>query len=242
MSIEYQPLTREGLGVQIADAIREAIVEGRLMVDERLPGETELAERFGVSRATVREALKRLAAQNLIRTRRGPAGGAFVNRLSRDEAQETIVTVSRLMIGMNEIDFESAAEARFALEAACLPLAAERREDAHLAAMRAEVAAQRDPEIDDEAFCASDVRFHCAVAEAAGNPMLAMQICGAVEAMQPLMNMLTYRLRDRKAVAALHEGMADALEARDAAAARGRLDELAAYAATLAAARRARAG
>ena len=238
MSIEYSAISREGLSAQIADAIREAIVSGRLMAEDRLPGETELAERFGVSRATVREALKRLAAQNLIRTRRGPAGGAFVNRLSRDEAQETLVTVSRLMIGMNDIDFETAAEARFALEAACLPFAAKRRKAGHLEAMRAEVAAQRDPRISDEAFCDSDVRFHCAVADATGNPMLAMQCAGAVEAMQPLMNMLTYRLRDRREVADLHEALATALEARDARQARARLDALAAYAGALAAQRR----
>ena len=52
---------------QIATAIRESIVSGVLAVDERLPNEAELAAQFGVSRPTVREALKRLAANNLIR-------------------------------------------------------------------------------------------------------------------------------------------------------------------------------
>ena len=54
-----------------------------------LPSETELCEHFNVSRSTVREALKRLAAQNLIRTQRGATGGAFVNRLSYDQARAT---------------------------------------------------------------------------------------------------------------------------------------------------------
>ncbi|MEO1459612.1 MAG: winged helix-turn-helix domain-containing protein, partial [Pseudomonadota bacterium] len=81
MSIEYARISRDDLPSQIAEAIREAILSGGLMVDERLPSELELAARFDVSRATVREALKRLAAQRLIRTRRGPTGGAFVNRL-----------------------------------------------------------------------------------------------------------------------------------------------------------------
>ncbi|MEO0823060.1 MAG: winged helix-turn-helix domain-containing protein, partial [Pseudomonadota bacterium] len=88
MSIEYARISRDDLPSQIAEAIREAILSGGLMVDERLPSELELAARFDVSRATVREALKRLAAQRLIRTRRGPTGGAFVNRLSRADAQE----------------------------------------------------------------------------------------------------------------------------------------------------------
>ena len=60
---------------QIADAIRSAILQGKLVVDEQLPSEHELAKRYGVSRPTVREALKRLAAQNLVRTRPGSGGG-----------------------------------------------------------------------------------------------------------------------------------------------------------------------
>ena len=59
------------LSAQIATAIRDAIVEGRMITGERLPSEAELAEQFNVSRPTVREALKRLAAQSLIRTQRG---------------------------------------------------------------------------------------------------------------------------------------------------------------------------
>ena len=48
------------LSAQIADAIRTAIVDGRLLVGDRLPSEAELADQHGVSRATVREALKEL--------------------------------------------------------------------------------------------------------------------------------------------------------------------------------------
>ena len=68
---ESQP--QPSAGHQIAESIRALILGGKLVVDQRLPGEQELAARFGVSRPTVREALKRLAAQNLIRTRRGAA-------------------------------------------------------------------------------------------------------------------------------------------------------------------------
>lgn len=216
MAINYGAVTRQALSTQIADAIRAAIIDGRLLVDERLPSEAELAERFAVSRPTVREALKRLAAQNLIRTERGAAGGAFVNRISWSEAQAALVTTTRLLIGMNRIDLDSALEARQALVTACLPLAAARRTEAQLAAMREEISLQHAPDLDDAAFCDSDVRFHRAIAEAAGNPVLSYQMAGIVEAMLPLMNMITYRARDRKRVAGLHETIAAALEARDA--------------------------
>ena len=85
------------LSAQIASAIREAIISGRLIVDERLPSEAELAENFAVSRPTVREALKRLAAQSLIRTQRGATGGAFVNRISYEAAQTQQITTSTLL-------------------------------------------------------------------------------------------------------------------------------------------------
>ena len=114
------------LSIQIADAIRQGIIDGDLIFDARLPSETELSETFGVSRPTVREALKRLAAQNLIRTQRGATGGAFVNRLTFEEAYDQQSTTSTLLLSMNDVDFDTACEARFALERACAPLAAKR--------------------------------------------------------------------------------------------------------------------
>ncbi|WP_233252420.1 FadR/GntR family transcriptional regulator [Maritimibacter sp. 55A14] len=243
--MEYRLKEDGDLSVQIAGAIRDAIVAGRLIVDERLPSEAELAEQFDVSRPTVREALKRLAAQNLIRTRRGASGGAFVNRLRFEDAHGQQITTSTLLLSMNAVDFETACEARYALERACVPLAAARRGPDHLATMRAEIHRQGQPGLSDESFCASDVAFHRALVDAAGNPVLSYQLAGAVEAMQPLMNMITFSARSRARILALHGAIADALEARDAARAEAELAALAAYTIELAddvrARRRARA-
>ncbi len=219
MSINYATVTRTGVARQIAEAIREAILEGRLTSDERLPGEQDLADRFQVSRPTVREALKILGAQNLIRTQRGPTGGSFVNRIGWGEAHDQLVTTATLLVSMNPIDPREVAEARFTLQAACAPLAAERRTGEDLAKMRAEIAAQRDPGITDEEFCATDVRFHRAFVDAAGNQLLSFQLAGVIEAMQPLLNMITWRQRDRREIAETHAAIADAIEARDSAAA-----------------------
>ncbi|WP_415714974.1 FadR/GntR family transcriptional regulator [Roseibium sp.] len=238
MAIEFNTIQKEGLSVQIANAIRDAILEGRLASEERLPSEAELSERFGVSRSTVREALKRLAAQNLIRSERGSSGGAFVNRLTWAEAQDNLVTTTRLLIGMNDIPFEDAIEARFALETSALPLAVINRTEAHLKALRSEIARQRDPLTSDEEFCASDVSFHSATADATGNPLLAFQLSAAFEAMQPLMNMLVYRLRDRERIADIHEALASSLEKQDSAAVLAHLDDLSSYTRELAAQRR----
>ena len=211
-------MTQLDLPAQIAGAIRDSIVEGRLIVNERLPSEAELAEKFEVSRPTVREALKRLAAQSLIRTQRGATGGAFVAKLSFEAAQEQQITTSTLLISMNDVHFETACEARFTLERACAPLAAERRTEKQIERLRAEITHQGSAGLSDEAFCASDVAFHRTLVDAAANPILSYQLAGAVEAMQPLMNMITFSARDRARILDLHSEIADALTEQDGAA------------------------
>ncbi|NOE17208.1 GntR family transcriptional regulator [Ruegeria atlantica] len=210
------PRKTADLSAQIAQAIRDAIVSGELIVDARLPSEAELSDQFQVSRPTVREALKRLAAQSLIRTQRGASGGAFVNRLSFEDAYSQQVTTSTLLLSMNAVSFDTACEARYALERACAPLSAQRRTADHLATMRAEIFRQSQPGLTDEAFCASDVTFHRALVDGAGNPVLSYQLAGAVEAMQPLMNMITFTARSREEIIRLHSRIVDALEAKDA--------------------------
>ena len=222
------------LSAQIAKAIRDAIMSGDLLVGERLPSEAELAEQFDVSRPTVREALKRLGAQSLIRTQRGATGGAFVNRLRFEDAYGQQITTSTLLLSMNDVSFSTACEARYALERSVGELAAQRRTADHLATMRAEAHRQSQPGLTDEAFCASDVAFHRALVDAAGNPVISYQLAGAVEAMQPLMNMITFSARSRETIVGMHSQIADALEAQDGASVDTHLGALADYTLTLA--------
>ena len=213
--MKIDPKSSADLSAQIATAIRDEIIAGRLIVDARLPSEAELAEQFDVSRPTVREALKRLAAQSLIRTQRGATGGAFVNRISFPMAYAQQITTSTLLLSMNDVSFETACEARFALERSCATLSAQRCSADNLAAMRAEIHRQSQPGLTDEAFCASDVAFHRALVDGADNPVLSYQLAGAVEAMQPLMNMITFSARDRARIVTLHTRIASAVEAQD---------------------------
>ncbi|WP_170760535.1 FadR/GntR family transcriptional regulator [Ruegeria lacuscaerulensis] len=232
--MKISPQKPADLSAQIAQAIRDAIISGKLIVDERLPSEAELSDQFGVSRPTVREALKRLAAQSLIRTQRGASGGAFVNRLSFEDAYSQQITTSTLLLSMNAVSFDTACEARFALERACAALSAKRRTADQLATMRAEIHRQAQPGLTDEAFCASDVAFHRALVDGAGNPVLSYQLAGAVEAMQPLMNMITFTARSREEIIGLHNQIADALEARDTVKVDANLAELENYTRNLA--------
>ncbi|MBT8415071.1 MAG: GntR family transcriptional regulator [Boseongicola sp.] len=224
--MKIDPDSNAALSAQIAKAIRDAIISGALIVDERLPSEAELAEHFDVSRPTIREALKRLAAQSLIRTQRGAFGGAFVRHLSYEDAREQLVTTSTLLLSMNDISFDTACEARFALERACAPMTAARREPAQLAIMRREIKRQSEADLTDEAFCASDVAFHRALVDGARNPVLSYQLSGSIEAMQPLMNMITFTARSRAEIVEIHTNILDAIVARDSELAIAILEQL----------------
>ena len=65
------PVVKSSISRQIAEQLGLAIVGGRSKIGDRLPIKDELAQGYGVSRSSVREALKRLSAQNLVRTRPG---------------------------------------------------------------------------------------------------------------------------------------------------------------------------
>ena len=225
MAIKFEPLVTESLAKQIAENIREAIINGSLKVDERLPTEEELAARFEVSRPTIREALKRLAAQHLIRSRRGPTGGTFVNRPSQDEVRLNLTNAMTLLVGMGEFNLTDIAETRQGLETLCCRLAAERRSDAQLAAMAAELDIQRDPKLSDVDFCASDVRFHRVLADATDNSLLKFIMLTVIDALQPVANMVVYQFRERQRLVSQHENILAALQARDADSAIAALNE-----------------
>lgn len=226
MPLEFDDVVRTGLARQVADRIRSAIMDGRLKVDERLPTEEDLARSFGVSRPTVREALKRLAAQNLIRSQRGPAGGTFVRRPDPAGLSSTITGAATLLVGMGAFDIDEIVSARLETEAICCRLACERRSDTDLDALRAEIAIQRDLATSDEEFCASDVRFHRALVEAAGNGPLALMMYAVVEAFVPITNLVVSHVRQRGTVADFHAALADTIERRDAAGAVATLEAL----------------
>lgn len=78
---------RRSRPVQVADAIKNWVVEQRLQKGDRLPGEAEMIERFAMSKGTIREAMRILEAQGLVETRTGPGGGGFVGQVSAERAR-----------------------------------------------------------------------------------------------------------------------------------------------------------
>ena len=94
----------------------ELIMTGELSQGERLPNEALLAREFGVSRATIREALRVLAAQSLIRTAKGAGGGSYVTLPSVDHISAFLSANINLLTGNRDLTLEELVEARMLLE------------------------------------------------------------------------------------------------------------------------------
>jgi len=216
MAIDFKPLQTKSLASQIADRIRQSIVEGQLGADDRLPGEEQLAKQFNVSRPTIREALKRLAAQHLIRSRRGPTGGTFVNRPSEQQLRDSLTGAAIVAVSMGEFAPQEIGEARRELELLCCRLAAQNRTPTDLQAMAAEIETQSSAALSDEDFCASDVRFHRALVDATGNKVLQLVMYPVIEALQPVVNLVIFRFRERGQVIEYHRRILTALESGNA--------------------------
>ncbi|GGQ39555.1 FadR/GntR family transcriptional regulator [Couchioplanes azureus] len=153
----------------LADELREEITSGRLQPGERLPPEPELCVRSGVSRSTVREALRLLASQHLIVTTRGVTGGSFVAHPDALQLSEALSTGLTLLANSAEVGLADLLELRRAVEIPAAGLAAERRSDAHLVELRG---AMFDPDLDElDTMMAAHTAFHSAIASATCNPL-----------------------------------------------------------------------
>ncbi len=222
-------IVKTSISRQIAEQLRNAIVNGQFKIGDRLPTEDELAQRYGVSRPSVREALKRLAAQNLVRARRGPTGGNFVVQPSYEELAESLSGAATLLVGMGALGIEEIIQARRVLQGSCLQQAVDNVSDQHLTNIEAALMRQQDPNISDEDFCQADVAFHRALVDATDNGMLRFVMYTVIEALIPVTNMVVTVVRERSDIVSLHRQMLDHLNQGNAAALSSTMDELLDY-------------
>jgi DNA-binding FadR family transcriptional regulator len=215
---------------QIAAQLREALVSGSLRPGDRLEPEPELALKFGVSRATVREAIKMLRTQGMLRTARGAKGGHFVVTPRTHDLAESVGETFGLWFEAGDVSVAEVDEARALVEQACVRLAAERRTPEDIHAMRSILDAQSDAQISLAAFLEYDTRFHSAIAQAARNRLLELPMT-AIHLVRPRTNVLLRR-HDRPAVMAQHRAILEAIERGDPEAAEKALDTHIGYLAT----------
>ncbi|MHA6800263.1 FadR/GntR family transcriptional regulator [Bounagaea algeriensis] len=184
---------RDGLRVQriqaayrqVADQLKSQIISGALASGTRLPSESELASMFGVSRSTVREALRLLASQNLIDTTRGVNGGSFVAVPNTSAVADDLGGTLGLLVNSENLTVAHLLEARLILEPVAARLAAEHGDKTTLAELRQTL--QSTPDRDPSRGFEVRWDFHSTLVAATANPLLRM-MC------QPINEVLHSRL------------------------------------------------
>jgi GntR family transcriptional repressor for pyruvate dehydrogenase complex len=158
---------------QVAAMLIDQIVQGEHANGDRLPSETELANQFGVSRTTVREALRLLTARGLIRTAKGMRGGSYIQVPTVQHIAASLRTSLNVLSAAEHLSVEELLEARELLEVPAARLAAARRDEPHLLRLKESIK-PRGSEPDANVEFAHNADFHGIVLSACGNTLLAI--------------------------------------------------------------------
>lgn len=155
---------------QVAEQLRDRIVDGELSPGTRLPSESELARMFGASRSTIREALRQLASQDLITTTRGVTGGSFVSSPDAAGVAENLSGSLGLLVNSASLNVTNLLEARLILEPVAARLAAERADDEAIG--RLAQLTTTTHEMPPARGFVVHWDFHTSLVAATGNPLL----------------------------------------------------------------------
>src|SRR6184192_1644283 len=212
----FAPVSVARASSAIAEQIRGAILTGKVKAGDRLSPERELAEQFGVSRVTVRDALRSLGAMGLIAVKVGARGGAFVTAPTGSKVAQTMSD----MMMMSATTPEDIVEARLIVELGTVTLACARAGDEDIAQLRELCERGR------EALAAGNYArelswdFHAKLGQSAHNGAVG----GLTQSFRSTLSMHPLRVREGSRAHELtveeHMRIVEALENRDGNAAR----------------------
>lgn len=214
----FSPVSVGRISEVIVEQMRLLIREGKLVPGDRLPSERSLCGRFGVSRVTVREALRVLEAGGLVEIRVGARGGAFVTKPSSERVG---VGLAELMT-LTPMTASDVTEARMVFELGILPLVVERATEEDIADLRVLVEQGLSALENGSYTMAMSAAFHVRVASSTHNPAIEMLV-------QSFHGPLLMSLQQAQVAAPLmgprgaheHFQLVEAIEQRDVERARG---------------------
>src|SRR3954452_4916904 len=169
----------------IAREIRLYVERKGLKPGDRIGTENELAREFGVSRPTLREALRLLAGSHLIQVNQGRAGGIFVSSTANESMGRNLSQAIATMLATESVSLHELLEARIYLEVPLAGLAAENADEGTFAEMESAIAAAEGHAPASDEFRMADTRFHKAIADAAGNDLMVAFTSWILEVLQP---------------------------------------------------------
>jgi GntR family transcriptional regulator, transcriptional repressor for pyruvate dehydrogenase complex len=203
----------------VVQHVRGLIERGELRPGDRLPAERELAVQLGVSRPSVRAGLRSLAAIGVLQTRHG--AGTFITDGPPTLGSEPL----SFLAALHGFTRDEMFEARRALEVDVAGLAAERATDEQIATIAEEVTGMFASLDDGQSFLIHDIRFHRAVAQASGNPILASLVEMVSALFYEQRRKTAQHGRDLKESAHLHRAIYHAVRAHDPKRARAAMSE-----------------
>jgi GntR family transcriptional regulator, transcriptional repressor for pyruvate dehydrogenase complex len=208
----FERTTKRRAYEDVVDQIERAILTGEMRETDRLPSERELIGQFGVSRATIREALRVLQSRGFIDVRHGDPSGAVI----RANPGASVAALLNSLFRADRLTLADVIQFRILVESAAAALAA--KSSAKLiAAIRKAYSDMKKTKTWDEQVKA-DVLFHRRVAEASKNPLFVL-VVEALHQFQPVATWLSKRTLDaaRAQTLEVHGMILDAIEAGNAA-------------------------
>jgi GntR family transcriptional regulator, transcriptional repressor for pyruvate dehydrogenase complex len=204
----FQPVRTRRSFEEALDQIAERITTGELQVGDRLPPEREIAAAMGISRPTLREALKLLTAAGVIEVR-SRSGGMIV----RNDLIPVDVIADRRQLVLEEAG--GVLEVRRVLECAIARIAVAEADDEDLAALERTIELQRAAGDDARRQLQLDERFHLTLARSTGNPMFSELVRTTLRRLTVVRDMTPRRPGDREREIGIHERTLAALRSRD---------------------------
>jgi len=209
----FKVVSSSRISQSIVEQVKVLIRQGRLTPGDRLPSERDLCDRFGVSRVTVREALRMLEAGGLVEIRVGAKGGAFVTTPTPERIGEGLAD----LLNLSPMTASNVTEARQIFELGIVPMAVARATDEDISALRAMLDSHQAALRRGEYDMSMSADFHIRVAACTHNPAIEMLV-------QSFHGPLLMSLLEAKVLAPLmgprgvreHVEFVDAIAARDA--------------------------
>lgn len=204
----------------LADQLRRQILNGTLAPGSALPAERELVLQTGLSRGSVREALRLLEAEGLLRTRPGRAGGS----VTRQPGDESLAKYISLFVHGRGISLLALLQAREAFEPSLACLAAQNRTDEELRELEEATRRVEDAYADVPRYLAENVKWHCAIASASHNELMRAFMVAISNMLYKASAIQDFATADvRTVVLKAHRRILAAIEAKDGEAARRRM-------------------
>jgi GntR family transcriptional repressor for pyruvate dehydrogenase complex len=202
---------------RVAAEIQHYIQREGLGPGDHIGREEDLAAEFGVSRPTLREALKLLSRGNLVHASKGPGGGIFVANTADEGLSRSLSDAISMMLETGAVSLGELLDARMMIEVPIAGLAAHNADPAVIDTLRDIVGRLRAAEHDDHAaLVAHDGELHRTVASVAGGRILQALSSWMFDVLQPSLMQALDQAVVRSALVEQHEALIAAIERGDA--------------------------